>query len=302
MKLKYIVQNIDDNKLVKDILIKNLNISHSLLITLKKNNCIFLNGINAFVFSSVHENDELIVSLDYEEDNSNIIPTKMDLNIVFEDDCYLIIDKPASISVHPSITHYSDSLSNGVRNYFDEIGLKKKIRPVNRIDKDTSGLVIFAKNEYIQECLIKQMNCNKFLKEYIAIVEGKFDIKKGLINAPIGRKENSIIERCIVEDGKPSITHYEVLFEKQIQDFYYSIIKCTLETGRTHQIRVHMSYINHPLLGDDLYGGNTNFIKRQALHSCKISFYHPINNNLVTYESCIPNDLLSFFNKNTIST
>ena len=118
--------------------------------------------------------------------------------------------------------------------------------------------------------------------------------RSGTINAPITRKENSIIERCVSSDGQESITHYEVLEEKDIKEFPISIVKCTLETGRTHQIRVHMSHISHPLLGDDLYGGNTDFIKRQALHSCAISFIHPIANQVVTYNSDLPDDLKIF--------
>lgn len=119
-------------------------------------------------------------------------------------------------------------------------------------------------------------------------------IRSGTINAPISRKENSIIERCISKDGAPSITHYEVIEEIEINNIKISKVKCTLETGRTHQIRVHMSYIGHPLLGDDLYGGNTSLINRQALHSYRISFIHPITKQFVNYEAPLPDDLLIF--------
>lgn len=173
-------------------------------------------------------------------------------------------------------------------------GLKKKIRPVNRIDKDTSGLVVFAKNEYVQECLIRQMKTGDLKKEYISIVEGYFENKKGVINAPIARKEDSIIERCVNATGSPSVTHYDVMEEIEINNIKISKVKCVLETGRTHQIRVHMAYIGHPLLGDDLYGGNTSLISRQALHSSKISFIHPITKQKVSYEALLPDDLLIF--------
>lgn len=119
-------------------------------------------------------------------------------------------------------------------------------------------------------------------------------IRSGTIDFPISRKENSIIERCISKDGASSITHYEVIDEKEINNLKISKVKCTLETGRTHQIRVHMSYIGHPLLGDDLYGGNTSLINRQALHSYRISFIHPITKQVANYEASIPNDLLIF--------
>lgn len=178
MKLEYIATNNDNNRVIKDILSSHFKISHRLLITLKKNNCIFLNNNLSFVYQKLKEGDKLVVSFDYEEDNSNIIPKEIPLDIIYEDDWYLVINKQPGIPVHPSILHYEDSLSNGIRFYFDKIGLKKKIRPVNRIDKDTSGLVVFAKNEYVQECLIRQMQTNDFKKEYIAIVEGYFDDKK----------------------------------------------------------------------------------------------------------------------------
>ena len=174
MNLSYIVI---DNKYntVKNVLLSHFYISNRLLTKLKSENAIFLNSIPVFVNVKLNIGDTINVSLDYKEDNSNIVPTKMDLNIIYEDDSLLIINKPAGIPVHPSALHYEDSLSNGIRYYFDSINLKKKIRPVNRIDKDTSGIVIFAKNEYIQEELSKQMKSKQFVKEYIAVVEGLFD-------------------------------------------------------------------------------------------------------------------------------
>lgn len=292
MELEYVVTNNDNNKIVKDILLSKFQISHRLLVTLKRKNSIYLDDIPTFVYQKVNVGNKISVSFSYEEDNSNIVPKKMSLDIIYEDNCYIVVNKPAGIPVHPSMAHYEDSLSNGIRFYFDSIGLKKKIRPVNRIDKNTSGLVIFAKNEYVQEALIRQMASNDFKKEYIAIIEGYFKIKNGTIDKPIARKENSIIERCVDNNGDKAITHYEVVKELTINNREISIVKCTLETGRTHQIRVHMSYIGHPLLGDDLYGGNVELIKRQALHSYKIGFVHPITNKTVTYEATMPNDLL----------
>ena len=211
----------------------------------------------------------------------------MNLDIIYEDDSYIVINKPAGIPVHPSMLHYENSLSNGVKFYFDSIGLKKKIRPVNRLDKDTSGIVIFAKNEYIQENLIKQMKKKIFYKEYIAICDGIFKNPSGTINAPIARKENSIIERCVHPNGESSITHYNVLKE----GFDYSIVHFHIETGRTHQIRVHSSYIGHPIIGDTLYGSKSTKISRQALHALKLEFIHPINNNKVCYIAPIPEDI-----------
>lgn len=166
-------------------------------------------------------------------------------------------------------------------------GLYKKIRPVNRLDKDTSGIVIFAKNEYIQECLIKQMTNNLFEKKYIAIVSGIFNQKSGTINAPIARENNSIIKRIVSPDGDFAITHYKVIGQKKD----ISLLDIKLETGRTHQIRVHLNYINHLIIGDTLYGKASIFIARQALHNYKTSFFHPITKRKVTYYSKIPPDI-----------
>ena len=217
----------------------------------------------------------------------------MQLNIVYEDNCFLILNKPAGIAVHPSMKHYNNSIANGVKFYFEDIGLHKKIRPINRLDLNTSGLVIFAKNEYVQETLSKQMAEKMFQKYYIAIVEGIFEKKIGTINLPIARKENSIIERCISPMGQESITDYEVINEFDS----LSVVKCHLQTGRTHQIRVHMSAIGHPLLGDTLYGTSSTLISRQALHSYKISFIHPITNQNMNFTCELPDDM-NFIQKN----
>ena len=244
MILKYMIKSKDNYTNLKEFLKIHFQISDRLLIKLKKNKKIFVNNNIASVSMPLNIGDQISVYIDFEEDNTNIIPICMPLDIVFEDEALLIINKLAGIPVHPSINHFEDSLSNGIKFYFDKIGLKKKIRPVNRLDKDTSGLVIFAKNEYVQECLIREMKNKDFVKEYIAICEGNVKNKTGIINAPIARKEKSIIERCIKSTGEAAITHYKVL--KNYEN--YTLVKCILETGKTHQIRVHMAYIGHPLL------------------------------------------------------
>lgn len=289
MKLTYKITENDNYLNIKELLKAYFNISDRLLLKLKRNKKILVNGISSNINSILSVNDLVEVLIDFEDDNSNIVPTKMKLDIIYEDDAYIIINKPAGVPVHPSMDHFTDSLSNGVRYYFDQIELKKKIRPVNRLDKNTSGLVIFAKNEYIQESLVKQMKNNDFYKEYIAICEGKFEKESGIINAPIARKENSIIERCVSKSGDNAITEYEVI--KYNQEKNYSIVKCILKTGRTHQIRVHMSYIGHSILGDTLYGNSSKLIDRQALHSYKIEFIHPILQIKVSYVAKLYNDM-----------
>ena len=294
MKLQYIVNEKCNYRNLREVLKAHFNISDRLLLKLKKSNKIFVNNNSTYIDKILKLNDVIEIYIDFEEDNSNIVPVKMDLNIIYEDDALLIVNKSAGIPVHPSMDHFEDSLSNVVRYYFDSIGLKKKIRPVNRLDKNTSGIVIFAKNEYIQECLIRQMKNGKFYKEYIAICEGNFENLKGVIDSPIARKENSIIERCVNENGDKAITEYEVLSYNK--DKNYSVVKCVLKTGRTHQIRVHLSYIGHPILGDTLYGHSSNLISRQALHAYKVSFIHPIVNKLVSFEAPCYLDIINIMN------
>ena len=169
MDLKYIVKN-NKYKTIKEILKAEFDISSRLYLKLKRTNHIFLNNSPIPYDKAVNNGDIIEIDLNFEEDNSNIVGTKMDLDILYEDNYLLIINKPAGCAIHPSILHFEDSLSNGVKYYFDSIDLKRKIRIVNRLDKDTSGVVIFAKNEYIQECLISQMKNNSFKKEYIALL------------------------------------------------------------------------------------------------------------------------------------
>ena len=286
MNLKYILKENDLNFSIKEILKNNYNLSTRLYQKLLRHKAIRIN--NSIFYErqpyELKENDTIEIDLSYEENNSNIVPNNIKLNIVFEDDWILIVNKPTGIPVHPSNLHYEDSLSNGVRAYFDSINLKKKIRPVNRIDLNTSGLVVFAKCEYIHSVLSLQMQNKTFVKKYLCLVEGTFNDKIGIINLPIARKKDSIIERCIdLEHGQKAITHYKVL--KEFENL--SLVECTLETGRTHQIRVHMAALNHPILGDSLYGNASSLINGQALHSYFISFVHPITNEVLQF-TCNP--------------
>lgn len=173
MKLEFKNTN-NQYKTVKDVLKKYFFVSDRLLLKLKRNNKIFINHQIAFPHTSLKSNDEIVADISFEETSKNIVPTKMDLEIVFEDETMLILNKPAGIPVHPSMSHFTDSLSNGVQYYFMQNHIKTKIRPVNRLDKDTSGLVIFAKNEYVQEILSRQMKHHTFEKSYQAILTRKF--------------------------------------------------------------------------------------------------------------------------------
>ena len=294
MKLEYKVNEQTKYTNIRQVLINEFNLSNRLILRLKRANQIYLNNIPTHIHHELNLNDIILVDISFEEECENIVPTKMDLDILYEDDGLLIVNKAPNIPVHPSLNHYEDSLSNGVKYYFNSIGLKRKIRPINRLDKDTSGIVLFAKNEYIQECLIKQMKSNKFEKEYLALVDGIVTKDKQTIIVPIARKDSSIIERCIRDDGDYAETDIELV------NTYanYSLIKCKLKTGRTHQIRVHTNYIGHPILGDTLYGKSSSLINRQALHAYKVKFIHPITKEHVQIECTLPQDMLTLIDTN----
>ena len=292
MNLSYQIDKDEHYDNVLHVLKEQFLLSDRLITKLKKANKIYLNDLQTYTKKSLTVGDTVSVLIDFEEDNSNIVASNIPLNIIYEDDYLLVLNKPANIAIHPSILHFDNSLSNGVKFYFDKLGLKKKIRIVNRLDRNTSGIVILAKNEYIQECLIKQMKTNEFKKEYLAIAKGILESKSGTLNFPIARKEGSIIERTVSSDGDSAITHYDVV--KEFNNL--SLVHIVLETGRTHQIRVHFSHIGHPILGDTLYGSPSELINRQALHSYKLTFIHPVTKKVVSLEAPLPNDIKNIIN------
>ena len=274
--IEYKVQN---SKTILQVLKEDLSFSNRLISKVKNN--ILLNDKSVKTYDTAEIGDIIKVDLSFEETSDNIVPNNnIELKVLYEDEWMLIVDKSPFMPVHPSINHYEDSLSNGVKAYFLNNGINKKIRPVNRLDKNTTGIVIFAKSEYIQE------NLTDYEKYYLAIVDGKTE-ESGIIDKPIARKLPSIIERTIRDDGDQAITKYKTLEFKNNM----SLVACKLETGRTHQIRVHMASIGHPIIGDDLYGNSSPLINRQALHAYKIKFIHPVFRKEMIIESEIPDDM-----------
>ena len=286
MKLVYQQKN-NQYQTLRQALIQEFHLSNRMLVKLKKAKKIYLNGQFTYLATPIQENDLIEAVLDFPEKSEQILPNPIQLHILYEDDAFIAIDKPPQMPVHPSFQHFTDTLANGLQFYYQENHIETKIRPINRFDRNTSGIVLFAKNEYIQEQCIQQMANHLFQKEYIALLEGHVEPKEGQICAPIARKAESIIERCVDPNGDPAITKYQVL------KYYptYTLVKIQLLTGRTHQIRVHSQWIKHPILGDTLYGNASPLIERQALHAIDLSFIHPVTKNKLSIHAPVPADI-----------
>lgn len=209
---------------------------------------------------------------------------ELPLSIAYEDEYILIIDKPPGLLVHPATFNNAPTLANGVMYYYKKNNWTYGFHPIHRLDRNTSGLILIAKLPFIQHLFSINKLINRF---YQAVVSGNLAQACGTINVPIARHPDSIITRIVDPNGKSAITNYKVLSPLKGA----SLIELELLTGRTHQIRVHMSHIHHPLLGDDLYGGSTELINRQALHAARVSFVHPITKQVLTIISSLPPDM-----------
>lgn len=239
----------------------------------------------------------LTVNICEEDSSEKIPPVEMPLDIVYEDEDIIVINKPAGLSIHPSLNHYEDSLANGLAYYYEQQGKPFIFRCANRLDKNTSGLTVIAKHLVSGNILSTMVKNREFHREYYAIVRGQLEQPEGTIDAPIGRVSDSIITRQVdFENGERAITHYKVIEEKN----GHSLISIHLETGRTHQIRVHFKYIGHPLIGDHLYNPDFEYMQRQALHSHKIEFKHPITKKVMEFIAPLPNDMSTIFSSSEI--
>ena len=224
-------------------------------------------------------------------DSDGIVPVSMPLSILYEDEDILVINKPADMPVHPSIGNYTNTLANGVAAYLDAKDEHSPFRCINRLDRDTSGALILAKNAFSAAVLSTQMRNRQIRRTYLAVVEG-ITPPNGTISAPISRVDDSVIERHVdFLHGEPAVTHYERLETKN----EHSLLEIHLETGRTHQIRVHMGYIGHPLPADYLYHPVYDCFKRQPLHSLQLEFRHPVTDKPMCLLAPVPEDMCNAF-------
>lgn len=288
-KISWIITAEDNHKLIRDFLIDNAGFSNRLLIKAKQEGGeILINGVKKTVRYQLQEDDELEVIFPPEEISAYLTKEPMSLDIVYEDPDILIVNKPAGIPTLPSRLHTTGTLANGVLYYYEQQHIPFTIHVVTRLDRDTSGLVLFAKHQYSHSLFSKMQRNHQIQREYTAFVHGELDKKYGTIDAPIGRQPHSIIERMVTSEGQIAITHYQVIEERK----GLSKLNIQLETGRTHQIRVHFAHIHHPLLGDALYRGRMDIIERQALHCAEISFTHPFTQQEVLVQADLPDDMI----------
>lgn len=273
-----------DGKSVKTLLKHKLNISSAILTDLKKYpDGITVNGVHANVNVILHTGDVLTLNI-YDVPSPNIVPVNISLDILFENEDVLVVNKPRNMPTHPSQNHHDDTLANGVMYYYREADFT--FRVITRLDRDTSGAVLIAKNRLAASKLSEQMQNLSIHKEYAALCHGTPEVPTGIIDASIAREEGSTIKRIVSPDGKSAITRYEVMASKND----LSMIKLNPQTGRTHQLRVHLSHIGHSIYGDDMYGspirGNTR------LHCRAITFKNPANGESITVEAPIPSDMV----------
>lgn len=263
--------------------------SYQNLTQLKKmHESILLNGVWSYMRTPLKNGDLLTVHIRELKSSPNILPVKLPLDIVYEDEDIIVVNKPAGMPVHPSLNNYRNSLANALMYYYQEQGKPFVFRCTNRLDRDTSGLTVVARHMVSSSILSGMGVRHEVTREYLAIVRGSLSPGEGTIDAPIGRTGSSLIERKIdFENGERAVTHYRVLEEKN----GYSLVSLILETGRTHQIRVHMRHIGYPLAGDYLYNPDMESINRQALHSYRLSFTHPITGENMEFTAPLPEDM-----------
>lgn len=286
--LTYTVTDQEDNLRVSQFL-KRKGFSRQNMIELKKIPfSIQVNHVMYYLNQRVFKGDKLSVSIQETKSSAKIPPIPLPIDIIYEDEELMVLNKAAKMPTHPSQKNYTNSLANGLAWYFQQQGKPFIFRCTNRLDRDTSGLTIVSKHLVSASIIASMAVEHKIEREYLAIVSGCPAVSAGTITAPLGRKAGSIIERTVDwEDGKQAVTHYRVLRSEN----GHSLLSIQLETGRTHQIRIHLKHLGCPIIGDYLYNPNMELIDRQALHSARLSFVHPFTGMPMEFTAPLPDDM-----------
>lgn len=289
--IEYRLEKNDIDKTVSDYLLEHCYPKSCISQLRKKEGLIQVDGKNVHTNYRISEKGILKITIREYSKPTDIEPENIPLDIIFEDEDILVINKPAGMSIHQSVNNYNNTLSNAVAFYMNAKGEEMVFRCINRLDRDTSGITIIAKNYLAAGILASDMKNRLIHREYTALVDGTDMSDEGTIDLPIGRARDSVIKRCIDEEnGERAVTHYKVI--ERYKDKNISKVRLNLETGRTHQIRVHMEAIGHPLVGDFLYSADDKRLSRQALHAGRIRFIHPVTRNEMKFEVYLPGDLL----------
>lgn len=276
---------------LKKILIEEMGISIRMISELKREKAVRVNGEHRLNHDMVYP--EEIVSVELGTDKSEYEIQEGQIEILYEDNDVIAVNKPPYLVVHPTKNYLTGTLLNFMEYRFREEGIFERVRFISRLDRDTSGILLIAKNKYAHFQMSKEHQKQTMQKIYLAIVEGIFEEKSGTVHEPIGKVEEQNLRREVFDGGQDAVTEYTVVKEGN----GISVVRLIPKTGRTHQLRCHMAYIGHPILGDELYGGNTEKIKRQALHSTELSFSSPREDEKITLKAKLPQDMQELFHQ-----
>lgn len=290
-KYNYLVWSVEKEEVLKKVLIEEMGISLRMISELKNRRAVNVNGTLRFNHEPVHVGE--IITVDLGENRSEYGLEEGVVDVIYEDEDIVAVNKSPFIVVHPTGTHLTGTLLNYMESWFRQNGILEKVRFISRLDRDTSGILLIAKNRYAHHRMSQAHQDMMMQKTYVALIEGKMKRQEGEINAPIGRRENDGIKREVMEDGQTAITKYKVLKEGE----KFSLVELTPVTGRTHQLRCHMAYIGYPLIGDSLYGGNMEYMNRQALHSVTLEFFSPRKEEKIYLKAELPQDMQELVNR-----
>lgn len=289
--LTTMVQDHEEGLMVRDIVCGRLGLTRGLLRRMKQGGGVFLNGQRDYLTRRVRAGDQ--IQIVFFDEKTELEPQELPLDIVFEDEYLLVVNKAAGMAVHPTGTYQQGTLANAIAHYWQVIGLETKVRLVHRLDKDTSGLLLVAKEPYTLHQLLKQLGRRELVREYLAVVHGRLEELQGVIAVPIARAADHGVKRTADPAGKEAKTVYRVLQRTQGA----SLVRARLESGRTHQIRVHFAHLGHPVVGDPLYSQAVPELAGQALHSWRLEFVHPRTGRQHVIICPLPQEMLSVWKR-----